>query len=104
MARLLSIKLRFLTDVLSNYSSSINEMHVFYLLDIDYRLAIICSKEDDKQCYVIENLHAYMRTSPDVQLKHYLTDKYMYCNPNYKQLGVPPLASDRAGWKVDVQQ
>ena len=69
---------------------------------LDYRLVIMCSKEDDKHCYVIENLHAYMRTAPDVQLKEYLTLKF--CNPNYNQLGVPPLSSDRTGWIVDDQR
>ena len=74
----------------------------------------MCSKEKDQHCHMVESLHAYIRTAPNVQseylhrLEKYLASKY--CNPNYTQLGVPPLESDAlkldcdAGWKVDEQR
>ena len=75
---------------------------------VGYRLVIICSKEDDKHCHMIENLHAYLRTTPDVQseysvqcLQNYLKNKF--CNPEYTQLGVPQLLNCE-GWKVDDQK
>ena len=58
---------------------------------------------------MIETLHAFLRPTPDVQneaslqhLQQYLTTKF--CNPEYNQLGVPPLTSHQPGWKLDIQQ
>lgn len=59
---------------------------------------------------MIENMHAYLRTTPDVQteyefsvqyLQRYLTSKFY--NPEYTQLGVPQLLNCE-GWKVDNQK
>ena len=56
-----------------------------------------------------ENLHAYLRTTPNVQsdenvqsVKRYLLNKYQ--DPNCTQIGVPPLQSDHQGWKADFQK
>ena len=56
-----------------------------------------------------ENLHAYLRTTPNVQsdesvqfLKRYLLNKYR--NPKCTQVGVPSLQSDCHGWKADIHK
>ena len=54
-----------------------------------------------------ENLHAFLRTTPNVlsdeSVKRYMYDKYQ--NPMCAQIGVPSLQSENAlGWKADVHQ
>ena len=57
-----------------------------------------------------ENLHAYLRTTPNVlsdeslqSVKRYMYNKYQ--NPKCTQIGVPSLKSENAfGWKADIQE
>ena len=67
---------------------------------------IICSNEDEKDCHMIANLHAYQRTTPNntSQLRNYLMRKYR--EPNHVQLGVSPLVEtdQPAGWIVDFEE
>ena len=73
----------------------------------DYRLVIICSREEDSNCHLVQNLHAYLRSTPAVKnVEQYL--KMKYCNPKHSQLGAPapapaPLANC-AGWTADIQK
>ena len=92
----------------THHAVKINTCMLWCSCTVGYRLVIICSKEDDKHCHMIENLHAYLRTTPDVQsessvesLQSYLTSKFS--NPEYTQLGVPQLLNCK-GWKVDDQK
>ena len=87
----------------ANIPVKINNGMLWCSCTVGYRLVIICSKEDDKHCHMIKNLHAYLRTTPDVQsdssvqyLQSYLTSKFR--NPKYSQLGVPQLLNC-AIWK-----
>ena len=79
-------------------------MYVFCILHSDYHLVIICSSEEERHCHMIANLHAYLRTTPDInqynaKLQDYLGRKFK--GPNHTQLGVSPLVTDQAGWMVD---
>ena len=69
----------------------------------DYRLVIICSREEDSNCHLVQNLHAYLRSTPAVKnVEQYL--KMKYCNPKHSQLGAPAPLANCAGWTADIQK
>ena len=72
----------------------------------DYRLVIICSSEEDRNHHLAQNLHAYLRSTPDVEDVYYIEQylKKKYFNPKHSQLGAPTPLSNSQGWKADIQK